>query len=169
MARPSSLNDEAVARSVQATSGGAFPEQAARFAGFSPRALYRYMKGSTPAHAAFRDAALRAENDLEARLGGTVVRAGMTEPRWALEYLARRFPERWARRPGDAPIDADPGGSGRRSEPEVTLDPALVEAIVPKLLEAGSRLRGAAEIDQPPLGRFETRSPGAPGDRDHER
>lgn len=168
MARPSSLTDEAVARYVQATTAGAFPEQAARFAGFSPRALYRYLRGSTPAHAAFRDAALRAENELEIRLAGTIVRAGMNEPRWALEMLARRFPERWARRPGDAPIEADPGSRGA-SEPEVILDPALVDAIVPKLLEAGERLRGAGEIDQARLGRFESRSPGAPDDQDRAR
>ena len=162
MARPESLNDEKVARYVQAIAAGAFAEQAARFAGFSPRSLYRYLKGSTPAHAAFREAALRAENELEVRLGGTVVRAGMAEPRWALEFLARRFPERWARRPGDAPIDADPGGS-RRSAAEVTLDPALLEAIVPRLLEAGDRLRAVSGGSENPLARFEIHGRDADG------
>jgi hypothetical protein len=41
MARPSVLDDEKVARYIQATAAGAFPEQAARFAGFSASSVDR--------------------------------------------------------------------------------------------------------------------------------
>ena len=149
MARPSKLTDEAIGRFLQAIAVGSFPEVAARFAGFSPRSLYRFMKGSTPPHAAFRDRVLQAETELELRLTGTIVKAGMTDPRWAEALLARRFPERWGRRSSTDQTDEGRGSAAQRSGTEVSLDPALVEAIVPRLLEAGARLRDPSEGSDP--------------------
>ena len=91
MSRPSKLTPEVIDRYVRAIGAGAFPEVAAKFAGFSSASLYRYLRGSTPEHAAFRDAALKAQVDLEVRLSGTLVREAMSEPKWALVLLERRF------------------------------------------------------------------------------
>src|SRR5450759_1725613 len=98
MSRPSKLTAEATERFVRAISAGAFPEVAARFAGFSPASMYRYLRGSTPEHAAFRDAALKAQVDLEVRLSGTLVQEAMSEAKRALVVLERQFRERWAAR-----------------------------------------------------------------------
>ena len=107
MSRPSKLTAEATERYVKAISAGAFPEVAARFAGFSPASLYRYLQGATPEHAAFRDAALKAQVDLEVRLSGTLVQEAMSEAKWALVVLERRFGERWV---SPSPRRGPPGG-----------------------------------------------------------
>jgi hypothetical protein len=160
MSRPSKLTAEATERYVKAIGAGAFPEVAARFAGFSPASLYRYLQGSTPEHAAFRDAALKAQVDLEVRLSGTLVQEAMSEPKWALVVLERRFGERWAAR---VPADDTPADSRRadRRPPDdvVTLDAALVEVLVPKLLAAGDRLRAGASGGTDDVARFEDRAP----------
>src|SRR5664279_729567 len=108
MSRPSKLTSEATDRYVRAIGAGAFPEVAARFAGFSPASLYRYLRGSTPEHAAFRDAALKAQVDLEVRLSGTLVQEAMSEPKWALV----RLPSLAARR-------AAPLAGHQRSDPRL--------------------------------------------------
>jgi hypothetical protein len=152
MARPTRLTDETIDRFLQAIRGGAFPEVAARYAGFSPRAMYRYLRGSSPAHAAFRDRVVLARIELEVRLGGTVVQAGYGDPRWALAYLERHFPERWARRSTSLDDPAEPPSVNRPSAGEmIELDPNLLDGLVAKLLETGDRLRaeGSAGGDVP--------------------
>jgi hypothetical protein len=160
MSRPSKLTSEAIDRFVKAIRAGAFPEAAARFAGFSPASLYRYMRGSRPEHAAFRDAALQAQVELEVRLSGTLVQEAMSEPKWALVLLERRFGERWAPR---APAVETPAQT-RRADPRppddvVTLDATLVEVLVPKLLAAGDRLRSGESGGSDDVARFEDGAP----------
>ena len=160
MSRPSKLTSEAIDRFVKAIRAGAFPEAAARFAGFSPASLYRYMRGSRPEHAAFRDAALQAQVELEVRLSGTLVQEAMSEPKWALVLLERRFGERWAPR---APAVATPAQT-RPADPRppddvVTLDATLVEVLVPKLLAAGDRLRSGESGGSDDVARFEDGAP----------
>jgi hypothetical protein len=75
------------ARSASGSVRDRTPEVAARFAGFSPASLYRYLRGSTPEHAAFRDAALKAQVDLEVRLSGTLVQEAMSGPRSSREAV----------------------------------------------------------------------------------
>jgi hypothetical protein len=164
MSRPSKLTDEAADHYVQAIAAGAFPETAARFAGFSPRSLYRYLRGSTPEHAAFRDRALRVEVELEIRLTGTLVRAGFNEPRWAADLLERRWPERWGRRSRPEP-DGGEELAAQASAATVPLDPALVEAIVPRLLEAGAMLQGRPVDAGKTIDRFEIMPRRSPADR----
>jgi hypothetical protein len=163
--RPSKLTPEAKDRFFKAFSTGVFPETAARFAGWSPATFYRYMRGSTPAHAAFRDEVLRAETELEIRLVGTLTRAAFNDPRWAVDLLERRFARRWGRRASlDEPDTASPGRAQSAAGTAIPLDPALVEAIIPRLLEAGERLRGASVDNADPVSRFEVdpRIPGEP-------
>jgi hypothetical protein len=160
MSRPTKLTPDAIERFVNAIGAGAFPEVAARFAGFSPASMYRYLRGSTPEHAAFRDAAVKAQVDLEVRLSGTLVQEAMSEPKWALVLLERRFGDRWAAR---APSDRTPSDSrpADRRPPDdvVTLDAALVEVLVPRLLAAGDRLRAGESGGSEDVARFEDRAP----------
>lgn len=163
MGRPSRFTAEAVDRFLKAIAAGSFPETAARFAGWSPASYYRFMQGRTPERAAFRDDVHQAMVELEIRLVGTITTAAFREPRWALILLERRFGERWRVRPADeAPAAATGRAQITRTETvELPLDPALIELLVPRLLEAGGRLRGGSDpID---LRRFDT-SPKNPAD-----
>jgi hypothetical protein len=162
MGRPNKLTEEAIRRYLQAVSAGSPPESAARYAGWSPAAYYRYLKGSTPAHAAFRERAIAAATELEVRLAGTLYLAALTDPKWALVMLERRYASHWRRPADEAPAAAAGRAQITRTETvELPLDPALIEALVPRLLEAGGRLRdGSDAVD---LRRFDT-SPRQPAD-----
>ena len=92
MGRPERLTRERHEKFIQAIRTGCFPEVAARFAGFAPATFYRYMHGTTPAHAAFRDAVLKAQTELEVRLVGIITREALTKPRWAMESPAATIP-----------------------------------------------------------------------------
>jgi len=149
MGRHPKLTPETKARFVQAITAGAFPETAARFAGFSPASLYRYLRGTTPAQVEFREAAQRATTDLEVRLAATVARAVLTDPRWAITMLERRFPERRARRAlADEAADEAAGGSSATTDERVVLDPNLLHELVPRVLETGQRLRAGQAGDR---------------------
>ena len=160
MSRPSKLTSEAIERFVNAIQAGAFPEAAARYAGFSAASLYRYLRGSRPEHVAFRDAALQAQIELEIRLSGTLVQKAMNNPHWALTLLERRFPERWAKGARADVTPRDPRSADRRPPDDVvTLDATLVEALIPKLLAAGDRLRAGESGGSDDVARFEDRTP----------
>lgn len=148
MGRRPKLTPETKARFVQAITAGSFPEVAARYAGFSPASLYRYLKGTTPIQLEFREAATKAMTEFEVRCAGTLARAAMADPRWALAMLERRFPERWARRSiTDEVADEPAGGMGATSDERVVLDPTLLQELVPRLLETGRRLRAGPAGD----------------------
>jgi hypothetical protein len=167
MARPTKLTDHARERFIQALSAGNFPEVAARFAGFSAASFYRYMQGTTPEQVAFRADVARAITELEARLVGTIVRAGFTDPRWALIVLERRFKDRWAKGVAaeDGPLDEGATSTGS-SDDEIILDLALIDELVPRLLEAGERLRSAAAFEEADVGRFEDDDEESESDRE---
>ena len=148
MSRLSRLTPESRDLYVRAISAGVPPEVAARAAGFSAASLYRYRKGLTARHAEFRRAEEQALASLEIRLAATLSKAALTEPRWALELLERRFPTRWARNRA-VDILGDPGDREQAApEAPVVFDPALVDELVPRLLEAGRRLRGQSTDDE---------------------
>ena len=84
VSRPSKLTPRSRDRFLQAIAAGAFPEIAARHAGFSAASYYRYLKGSTPDHAEFRQAALDARASFELRLSATLTKAALNDPKWAL-------------------------------------------------------------------------------------
>ena len=158
MPRPSRLTPEATERFVQAIGAGVHPETAAHYAGFSPASYYRYMKGSSPAHAAFREAALRAQTALEVVLAGTLTRAALRDPKWALTLLERRFGEHWARRQAAEPAPV-PSAAPSAADEMVVLDAALVEILVPRLLEAGARPSAGHSAVEAVVERFEDRAP----------
>jgi hypothetical protein len=119
--------------------------------------LYRFLAGETPERVAFRDEVVRVETELELRLSGTVTQAAFHDPRLAVTLLERRFAERWSRRarfaspPAEAPDEAD------RPEETVVLDPAFVDAVVSKLLEARAKLHAGTANRADRVRRFEDR------------
>ena len=146
MPRPSKFTAERRERFLVALRAGVFPETAARHAGWSPATLYRILRATTPTHVAFRDEVRRVETELELRLTATVTQAASRDPRLALALLERRFAERWGRRaalvarPAEASL---PDAQGR--EGIVVLEPGLIEALVPRLLEARVGPAGSSE------------------------
>lgn len=152
MARPSKFTDERRDRFLIALRAGAFPETAARYAGWSPATLYRLLRATTPEHVAFRDEIRKAETELELRLAGTVTQAAFRDPRLALAMLERRFGERWGRR-ANLLTPGEPATAGRAADGVVVVEPALIEAMIPALLVA--RVGDAASAEaQRRVGRF---------------
>jgi len=143
MGRPERLTAERQARLLQALRAGVFPEQAARYAGISAATYYRVMQATTRAHAAFRDEVVRTQTELELRLVGIIAKEAGSSASWALRLLEKRFASRWGRRatPDDGHADAGDEVAGSPDE-LVSLDPAFIAALVPKLLEARDRLGG---------------------------
>jgi hypothetical protein len=140
MARPTKFTPDRCERFLAALATGVFHETAAAHAGWSPATFYRIIGGTTPAHIAFRENVRRLETELELRLAGTVTRAAFGDPRLALALLERRFGERWGRRVGlVAPLE-EASGPAAAADEMVILDPAFIEAIVPKLLAARTGL-----------------------------
>jgi hypothetical protein len=161
MARPGKFTPEARERFLKALQFGAKREAAATYAGWSERTYYRIMRGRSLEHVAFRADVERVENELELRVVGTLVKAAFSDPRWAVDFLERRFPEHWRKQRSDWPDESGAATAAATPGPdEVVLDPALVDEIVPRLLEAGRQERG----DPPgaPAESFEMPPPGGP-------
>jgi hypothetical protein len=159
MARPEKFTPEARERFLKALQFGAKREAAATYAGWSERTYYRIMRGRSLEHVAFRADVERVENELELRVVGTLLKAAFNDPRWAADFLERRFPERWRKQRPDWPEESGAATAAATPRPdEVVLDPALVDEIVPRLLEAGRQERGdppgapAASFEMPPPG-----------------
>jgi hypothetical protein len=151
MARPSKFSPEAQRRFLEAIAGGAFPEVAAKRAGWSARTYYRYRS----ARRAFAEEVEAAEAQLELHLGAVVVRGALGDPRLALQLLAKRFPARWGRQAEFRAADqgADEPAEGR----ELSLDPALLDQIAARLVETSRRLQTGASPAADRIERFEDR------------
>lgn len=155
MSRRTKLTSQTRERFLQAIGIGVFPEVAARYAGFSPAAYYRYMKGSTPEHADFRQATLDGRAAVELRWTGILAKAALEDPRWAYILLKVHFRQRWLAPASEADPADDLGPSPRSDKADVViLDPTLVDTLVPRLLEAGRRAGGAAETPEDHVDRF---------------
>ena len=159
MSRRTKLTPERRERFLQAIGIGVFPEVAARHAGFSPASYYRYMRGCSPEHAAFRQATLDALAAVELRWHGTLAKAALEDPHWAHILLKVRFPQRWLApaREADPAIDVRSPRNSKRAD-VVILEPALVDTLVPRLLEAGRQARGAGKTTDDHVDRFLRRS-----------
>ncbi len=152
MGRPTKLSDELRERYAQAVAAGVPAEVAARHLGFSAASLYRWLSGTTPRQVRFREAHELALANLEIRLTATVIRAAQTDPKLALELLERRFPARWRRQSStgvlEQPLDRD-------DDQSVSIDPALIDEVLPKLLEAGRSMQGIRSAGTVDLSAFE--------------
>jgi len=157
MGRRPRLTHEAIEKYRQALLAAAWPEVAAQHAGWSVRSYYRYLAGKSPASLALRAATEEAENLLELRCGAIIAKAAQTSPRWAMEILRRRFPQRWAVAPPagvDVPSEARP-----MADEVVVLDPAYVELVVPRLLAAGDHRSADPASEDDDIAAFEDRWP----------
>jgi hypothetical protein len=146
MARPSKLTEHARERFLIALRAGNFPEVAGRYAGFAPASLYRYLRGETPEHAAFRDEAVQVQLELEIHLVGTIRQAAQLDARMALVLLERRFPERWGRRARPAEPPDENAEAPPVADQGVVLEPAFIEVLIPRLLAEGDRLRRGSAV-----------------------
>lgn len=156
MARPPKLTDEARDVYLRAVSAGVPPEVAAIHSGFSRATLRRRLQGRTPRDAEFRIAHDKALASFQITLVATVARAALTDARLALELLTRRFPAEWGRNHSADLLDDMGGRSRSAEEAPIVLDPALIEQLVPRLLEAGRRLTGSAgDVEDVDISDFE--------------
>jgi hypothetical protein len=153
VSRPTKLTAEIQDAFIKALMVGAPPETAARKAGFSPPTMYRWLRGTSPEQLAFREAHDQALAEVESRLAMTLFKASLTQPRWALELLTRRFPARWGR-PQAIVVDAPAYDSGP-AEAVVVLRPELVATLVPQLLAAGRAVSGRSTTEALDIGEFE--------------
>ena len=158
MGRHSLFTPEAAERFLEAIRVGSFREVAARRAGWSERTRYRIFASTSPAALEFRAAVERAEADHEVLLGATVQKAALTNPRWALAMLERRYRGRWSPRAqaADAASADEPSST---ADEVVVLDPTMVEDIVSRLLADRSRPPGQRSAVEDVIAKFEDRAP----------
>lgn len=139
--RPTKFTEDARDRFVAALGAGAWPETAAAHAGWSTASLHRYLAGDSPDHVAFRDVVQETLAAFEIRITGTIAKAAMTDPKWALILLERRFPSRWPAHPASTPVAEVDEARAVPDDDLVALDDVLIDALVPRLLEAGRAAR----------------------------
>jgi hypothetical protein len=157
MAPQTKVTDEAQDVYVRAVSAGVPPEVAAVHAGFSRATLRRHLQGRTPRDAEFRAAHDKALASFQITLVATVARAALTDARLALELLTRRFAADWGRNQSADVVD-DLGGRSRSAAEEtpMPLDPALIDQLVPRLLDAERRLTsGTGDVEDVDISDFE--------------
>lgn len=98
--RPSKLTPEIQAKIVEVISAGNYRVVAARAAGVSPRALAAWVaqgkRASCGVYYEFRHAVMRAEQDAEMRAVDAILKAAVSDPKYACWWLERKFPQRWS-------------------------------------------------------------------------
>lgn len=98
--RPSKLTPEVKKRLIDAVKAGNYFEAACRFAGISLSTFYRWIeRGQRSRSGEFREfweELTRAEAEAEARMVAQWQAQIPQDWRAARDFLARRFPERWA-------------------------------------------------------------------------
>lgn len=116
--RPSKLTPEVKRRLLDAIRAGNYYEPACRFAGIGLSTFYRWMErgeeAKTGQYREFREEVLRAESEAEARMVAQWQAQIPQDWRAARDFLARRYPNRWAGREkvehmgeGGGPIELD--------------------------------------------------------------
>lgn len=117
MGRPTDLTDAVQQRIVQAIIGGNHFETACRYAGVAPNTGYEWMargegrdrnRERSETYANFAKAIRTAEAQMEVAVVTQIRSQVSDQPRLGLDFLARRFPDRWANRE-----KVDIGGSGK--------------------------------------------------------
>lgn|SRR5215471_917121 len=155
MGRPSKLTDAVRERIATAVGSGNYLEAAAGYAGISRATFWRWMERGererTGQYRAFRDAIREAEARAEVRMVAQWQQAIPEDWRAAAEFLARRFPDRWARR-DHLDVSAD-------VRQAMTFEPTND----PRVVDAGVRFLALAARSSDSSGEDEPGGPGDPG------
>ena len=132
MPRPSKFNPARAARVLAAIADGNHKHVAARLAGVHPETVSNWLKrgeaASTGVFAEFFDGFTRAEAAAEAKAIRAWQEAISQDWRAARDFLARRFPERWADR-SRVELTGRDGGPVRTADAEPDLSRLTVEEL----------------------------------------
>jgi hypothetical protein len=93
--RPTKLTEERMMRFLDAIEEGHFREPAARLAGFSPATMYRWLAIDEEPYLTFQRVVEETEAKVEAKALGVIMDRIPDDPRLAMNFLGRRFGERW--------------------------------------------------------------------------
>ncbi len=103
---------------------GNYRNVAAQAVGIAPETFSRWMSRPRDPYRQFRQAVEQAEAMAEVSMVALIAKAARDDPKYALQYLARKAPERWAQRKFDGTLGAD----GKPTEPAsgVLVVPGLI-------------------------------------------
>ncbi|MGH9313084.1 MAG: hypothetical protein ACRD1S_07785 [Vicinamibacterales bacterium] len=95
--RPTRLTDEIASKILMAIKGGAYRCTAAAWAGIETDIFARWMMRDDEPYASFRRLVTEAEAHAELKMVSAVTKAADDDAKYAIAFLERKFPERWAR------------------------------------------------------------------------
>lgn len=123
MGRPSKLTPERQEKITQAILAGNYFETACRYAGIGESTGYEWLARGEGKHARrkqnalyaqFAEAVRQSEAQTEVRAVALIQQGLPKNPRLALDFLARRFPDRWG--PKEHRMVSGPGGKPIQTE-----------------------------------------------------
>jgi transposase len=122
--RPQKLTPEVAERLLLALRGGNYRKVACDYAGISQRTLRYWLQlgreRPKSRYAEFRRQVITAEREAEMAMVGTILRAAKDDPKHAEWWLARKYPDRWAKR--EEHRIAGPGGGPIQTEAKVGVE-----------------------------------------------
>lgn len=106
--RKTSLTEDLIVRIVLLIQGGNYRQVAAKACGVPLSTWHHWLargreereRGESSVYVTLLEAVHDAEAAAELGMVATVMRAALLDPKYALEYLQRKHPERWARDTG---------------------------------------------------------------------
>lgn len=105
--RRTTLTPEVQLRIIEAILAGNYFDTACRYAGVAPSTAYEWIargneqseRSAEPHFVEFAEAIARANAQVEVQAVATLRRHGQKDARALMEFLMRRFPERWGNKP----------------------------------------------------------------------
>jgi hypothetical protein len=94
---PSSLTDDVARIILIALANGSYRGPAAEYAGVGEETLSRWMNKSGEPYETFQRWVREAEAYAEMRMVNAITSKANDKPEYALQFLERKFPERWGR------------------------------------------------------------------------
>ena len=125
MPRQTKLTPDLQERILNMIRLGNYRNVAAQAVGIAPETFSRWMSRPHDPYRQFRQAVEQAEAMAEVSMVALIAKAARDDPKYALQYLARKAPERWAQRRFDGTL----GANGKPTEPTsgVLVVPGLVD------------------------------------------
>jgi hypothetical protein len=107
--RPTTLTDDVANKILLAIKGGSYRTVAAQWAGIASDQFSRWMMRDDEPYATFRKAVEAAEAHSELKAVTSVTKAADADAKYAVAFLERRFPVRWARAVPSTSVNIDLG------------------------------------------------------------